>query len=414
MAVIPRRRFLLGATAVSLSAALRVRAAGAAQLVVVGAGFAGSGCALALKHRLPGARVRLIDARPRYHTCPMSNEALVGLRSLASLRIARERLASAGIEYRTAEVTAIDAARRELRLRDGQTVGYDRLVVAPGIRFLGSALEGYDARAAQWMPHAWEAGAQTQLLANDLAALGNGATVAITVPQGLMRCPPGPYERASLIAWHLGTRRRRCKILIFDANNHFPRQSDFTQAWAELYPGMIQWIAPQEGGAVTGVDARHGRLYSSSGTHRVTLASVIPPQAPVSIALAAGLSTGHGWCPVDPQTFQSEALPNVHVIGDACIAGAMPKSASAAASQAAQCAAAIAAALEDREVPAPQLSSVCYSRLGAQRGLAIHGRFTLSDGTLVGAPAQAAPASDTDPAAAGEWYRSIRAECFAD
>lgn len=414
MAVIARRAFLLGAAAAASSAAFRARAAGAAQLIVVGAGFAGSGCALALKRRLPGARVRLIESRSRYYTCPMSNEALVGMRSINSLRIARGHLAAAGVEYLEAEVTAIDAARREVRLKGERTLGYDRLVVAPGIRFLGSVLQGYDAYAAQVMPHAWEAGLQTQRLATHLAALGNGATVAITVPQGLMRCPPGPYERASLFAWFLSMRRRRCKILIFDANNHFPRQSEYMQAWAQLYPGMIEWIAPQDGGAVTGVDARRGWLLSSSGTHRVDLANIIPPQAPGSIAAAAGLSAGHGWCPVNPTTFESESLANVHVIGDACIAGAMPKSASAAASQAAQCAAAIAAALTGRDAPPADLSSVCYSRLGAQRALAIHGRFAVSDGALVSAPAAAAAPEDSDPASAMAWYRSIRSECFAD
>ncbi|MBS0378587.1 MAG: NAD(P)/FAD-dependent oxidoreductase [Proteobacteria bacterium] len=414
MAVIARRRFLLGAAAVSWSAAFRARAAAAAQLVVVGAGFAGSGCALALKRRLPGARVRLIESRSRYYTCPMSNEALVGMRNLASLRIARGHLAAAGVEYLDAEVAAIDVVRREVRLEGKGTLGYDRLVVAPGIRFLGSALQGYDAYAAQSMPHAWEAGVQTQQLAQDLAALGNGATVAISVPQGLMRCPPGPYERASLFAWYLSRRRRRCKVLIFDANNHFPRQSEFVQAWSELYPGMIEWIAPQDGGAVTGVDARRGRLFTSSGTHRVALANLIPPQAPGSIAAATGLSTGHGWCPVDPTTFASESHANVHVIGDACIAGAMPKSASAAASQAAQCAAAIAAALTDREPPAADLTSVCFSRLGPERALAIHGRFTVSAGALVSTPATTAASEDSDPASAAAWYRSIRSECFAD
>ena len=164
-----------------------------------------------------------------------------------------------------------------------------------------------------------------------------------------MRCPPGPYERASLMAWWLQQHRKRCKVLIFDANNHFPRQDAFTAAWAQRYPGMIEWIPPSEGGLITRVAAPERTLYSASGAHRVSVANVIPPQAPGMLALTGGLSSGHGWCPVKAATFESQLIEHVYVIGDACIAGAMPKAASAASSQARQCAAAIVTALGGRQ-----------------------------------------------------------------
>jgi NADPH-dependent 2,4-dienoyl-CoA reductase/sulfur reductase-like enzyme len=232
-----------------------------------------------------------------------------------------------------------------------------------------------------------------------------------------MRCPPAPYERASLMAQYLKRRRRGCKLLIFDSNNHFPRQDVFSAAWQEFYPGMIEWLSPAEGGVITRVDARTSTLFSASGRHRVALACVIPPQAPGALALESGLSSGHGWCPVEPATFESQLLPGVHVIGDACIAGAMPKSASAARAQARQCAAAIVALLAGAQPPAPQLASVCYSHVSAAAALAISGEFSLVDGELrqnPPRPEDGAPhaASAAQAQAAQSWYRDIRTECF--
>src|SRR4029077_20651667 len=166
-----------------------------------------------------------------------------------------------------------------------------------------------------------------------------------------------------------------CKILIFESNNHFPRQDAFSASWAELYPGMIEWLPPAEGGTVTRVDVASRTLYSATGAHRVSLANIIPPQAPGLVAQINNLCSEHGWCPVDPLNFESQLAGHVHVIGDACIAGAMPKAASAARSQALQCAAAIAASLQDRQAAPGELASVCYSLLSGSTGLAMHARF---------------------------------------
>ena len=417
--MMPRREFLRGAAlAIAGGAVRRTSAAPArARVLIAGGGFAGACCALQLRQLNPAVRVTLIDPADGYFTCPMSNEVIVGMRTLSSIGVARAGLTAAGVRCVRDGVAGIDAEKRTVRLSGGAVLTYDRLVVAPGIRLLYGQPEGYDSAAALHMPHAWEAGAQTRLLAQALDRVADGATVAISVPAGLMRCPPGPYERASLIAHYLKTHRARCKILIFDSNNHFPRQDLFTQAWADLYPGMIEWIAPGDGGALTRVDAAAGMLYSAAGAHRVSLASIIPPQAPGQLAVEAGLSSGHGWCPIEAATFASRLLRYVHVIGDACIAGAMPKSASAAASQARQCAAAICASLADREAPRPQLDSVCYSMVSPGSALAIHGRFALQDGEIVAvAPAEDGAAQTPTPGRAQEaarWYEQIRLACFA-
>ena len=415
MGVMPRRLFLAAALAAAAVPGARARVrTRAARVVIVGAGFAGASCALALRRLSPTTAVAVIDPAAHYVTCPMSNAVIAQLRSLASITLTRHGLRHAGVQVVQDEVTAIDADARHVRLARGPRLAYERLVVAPGIRLLFGQPQGYDRAAAELMPHAWDGGPSTRRLAKRLKTLANGATVAICVPGGLMRCPPGPYERASLMAHWLSTNRARCKVLIFDTNNHFPRQDVFTEQWTELYPGMIEWLPPAAGGAVTRVDAPQGALYSSSGVHRVSLANVIPPQAPGHIAASSGLAAGHGWCPVDPQSFESQHLRHVHVVGDACIAGTMPKSASAAYSQALQCAAAVAASLEERPAPAHELSSVCYSLVSPDSALAMHGRFRVSSGGIEeirsGSDSNAATAAHLTEAMA--WYQEIRAECF--
>jgi NADPH-dependent 2,4-dienoyl-CoA reductase/sulfur reductase-like enzyme len=419
--MIRRREFLrfsafaaVAATASRARAALR--SAVGPRVLIVGGGFAGAACALELRRVNPGIDVALIEPDARYTTCPMSNEAIIGLRSLQSLTIARDGLRRAGIRYIPDRAAAIDSESRKVSLQNGGVLGYDRLVVAPGIRLLWDTPEGYDEHSALRMPHAWQGGAQTALLGKHLQAIADGGTVAISVPAGLMRCPPGPYERASLIAHWLKQHKPRSKVLILDSNNHFPRQDVFTAAWQELYPGLIEWIPVTQGGAVTRVDANKLILYTSLAAHRVAVANVIPPQAPAQIALDAGLATGHGWCPIRPLSFESQLAQNVHVIGDACIAGAMPKSASAAFSQARQCGAAIAAMLAGRAPAEPSLESVCYSALEPGSALAIRGKFTVTDDDIRQVESPATP-SDTHPSAAAsrearDWYKRIRAASF--
>jgi sulfide dehydrogenase [flavocytochrome c] flavoprotein subunit len=414
-----RRTFLLGAAHAAWTSRLVVAAKPVrARIVIAGGGFAGSACALELRRLAPQLDIVLVDPDERYVTCPMSNEALVGLRTMASLTVTRAGLARAGVRYARARVRGIDAQRRCVRLDDGAELGFDRLVVALGIRFLCDRIEGYTEGAAQRLPHAWRAGAQTELLAAQLRAMPDGGVVAISVPPGLMRCPPGPYERASLIAHFLAAHKPRAKVLIFDANNHFPKQDVFLAAWQALYPRLIEWIPLTEGGAVTRVDVDKCTLYTSSGAHRVAVANLIPPQGPGQLAPDLGLASEHGWCPIKPASFESTRIDHVHVLGDACIAGAMPKSAAAAVSQARQCARAIVAALSGRDAPAPQLESVCYSALTPQRALAIRARFDLNDGMIeqrASASVDASAAALDQRAAHREaqaWYRGIVADSF--
>jgi sulfide dehydrogenase [flavocytochrome c] flavoprotein subunit len=418
---VSRRTFLRQSAGVAATGVLELAHAGQlrtvlkAKVLVVGGGFAGSACALTLRHLLPTLNVTLVDPDDRYVTCPMSNAVLVGLRNFDSITVSRRGLERAGVAYVHDRVIAIDTGLRRARLAGGAALAYDRLVVAPGIRLRWGTPEGYDEAAALIMPHAWQAGPQTQILARQLRGIRDGGVVAISVPAGPMRCPPGPFERASLIAGFLRAHKPRAKVLIFDANNHFPRQDTFSDAWQVLYPGLIEWIPVTEDGALVRVDPAEMTLYTAHGAHRVDVANIIPPQAPGILALQAGLASDHGWCPIKPQTFESLLVGGVHVIGDACIADPMPKSASAAGAQARQCAFAIAASLEGREAAAPNFDSVCYSLLEAGSALSIHGRFRLAEGLIQ----QIQGGEDSQPVTAAQearnaddWYRRILQDSF--
>jgi len=411
-----KRRRLLQAAALAMAVrAAPGRGTSRARVVFVGGGFAGAACALALQRIDAAIDITLVDAEADYVSCPMSNAALVGWRSMASIKISRAGLARAGIRIAMGHVVGIDAVSQSVRLADGSTMSYDRLVLAPGIRFLWNTPEGYDEAASKRMPHAWMAGAQTELLARHLRAMDDGGVVAISVPAGLMRCPPGPFERASVVAAWLQKNKPRSKVLIFDANNHFPRQEVFSAAWKELYPGKIEWVPSTDGGAVTRVDVQSNTLYTANGAQRAAVANVIPPQAPAQLAVDAGLASGHGWCPVDALTFESTLVRKVHVIGDACTAGAMPKSASSAYSQALQCARSIAALLQGREPPQAEFDSVCYSLLAQDHALSIHGRFAVSAGEIESLPLPSptrAPSATEEAALAQQWYQRIFADPF--
>jgi sulfide dehydrogenase [flavocytochrome c] flavoprotein chain len=409
--VIGRRQFVGVMTAGMLGMTPHSRA----RIVVVGGGFAGSTCALYLRKGAPEIEVVLVDPDSRYVTCPMSNGVLTGMRSLKSITVTRDGLASNGVRYIRERVAKVDTQRRRVRLSGGKYLTYDRLVVAPGIRFLWGSPQGYDEAASQRMPHAWVAGAQTELLATQLRNMRDGGVVVISVPAGPMRCPPGPFERASLIAAWLKQHKPRSKVLIFDANNHFPKQDVFADFWQRLYPGMVQWIPVVENGEVQRVDAAKMTFQTAGGEHTADVINIIPRQAPGSIAMEAGLASARGWCPINPQTFESTLVSDIHVIGDACIADPMPKAGSAAHAQGKACARAVLEALAGRKPADASFESVCYSLVGSDQALSIHGGFRSgADGFQ-----QLPPAGESNsPTAAQEalnaraWYDSIIADAF--
>jgi sulfide dehydrogenase [flavocytochrome c] flavoprotein subunit len=350
-----------------------------AQVVVIGGGFAGASAARYLKLLNRELKVILIERHSHYLSCPGSNEVIAGLKRLDELRREYDILRNVqGIQTLNAEVQAIDFERRTVQLADGSAIPYDRLIVAPGIDFRWDAIDGYDETASQSVPHAWKAGAQTMLLHRQLQAMSNGGVVLITAPANPYRCPPGPYERASLIAHFLRRHKPRSKILILDAKTQFSKQSLFLEGWKELYPDMVEWVSAEKEGKIERVDAKSRVVYTEFNEYRADVLNVIPPQKAGKLAHQAGLTDESGWCPIDPLTFESTLVPNVHIIGDACIATPMPKSAFAANSQAKSCAAAAIDLLQGREPGPPSLINHCYSFLQPDYAISITGVYGYS------------------------------------
>lgn len=387
MAPISRRSFIKWAGAISalgtVGCSVNHPSTGSrrekARVAVVGGGFAGASAAKYLKLLNPELEVTLVEQQANYLSCPGSNEVIAGLKQPDELRRKYDILRNVqGIQTVTAEAQTIDTVRRTVSLADGSAIPYDRLIVAPGIDFRWDAIDGYDETASLLAPHAWKAGPQTTLLRRQLQAMPDGGVVLITAPANPYRCPPGPYERASLIAHFLKRYKPRSKVLILDAKTQFSKQSLFLQGWEELYPGMVEWISAEKEGKIERVDAQSRVVFTEFDEHRADVLNVIPPQKAGKLAHQAGLTDQSGWCPIDPLTFESPLAPYVHIIGDACTATPMPKSAFAANSQAKICAAAVIDLLQDRKPGHPSLINHCYSFLKPDYAISITGVYKYS------------------------------------
>lgn len=328
----------------------------------------------------------LVEANSTYVACPFSNAVIAGLRELDQQKFGYDRLRGNGIDVVHRKVTAVDTKSRSVRLDDGKQLAYDRLVVAPGIDLRFDAIPGYTEASAEAMPHAWKAGEQTLLLRRQLEAMNDGGVVVMSAPANPFRCPPGPYERASLIAHYLKTHKPRSKLILLDAKDAFSKQKLFEAAWKELYPGMIEWVSLSFGGQVTRVEPATRTFITEFGTHKADVANVIPPQRAAAVAAIAGVADQTGWCPVDPVTFESRLQPGIHVLGDAIIAGGMPKSAFAANSQARVCAAAVVDLLRERTPASPKLINTCYSLVAPDYGISIAGVYQPANGLLTDVP----------------------------
>lgn len=344
------------------------------------------------------------------------------MRGLDSITHGYAKLGSLhGIRVMHDTATAIDPGSKKVSLQQGGTHAYDRLVVSPGIDLQWGALEGYDESTSEAMPHAWKAGPQTTLLRQQLEAMPDGGVVLIAAPADPFRCPPGPYERASLMAHYLKMHKPKSKIVILDAKEKFSKQTLFMNAWDEVYGDMIEWRAASAGGQVMRADAKNMLLETEFGEEKGAVINVIPPQSAGRIALQAGLADDQGWCPVHPQTFESTLQPGIHVIGDACLAGKMPKSGFAANSQAKVCAAAVAAMLQGKPLGEASFINTCYSLISPDYGISVAAVYRVTDQGIVDVEgAGGVSPVDADIAfrkreaeyAVG-WYDSIMADIFA-
>ena len=409
---------LIAASAALLAAPTVLRAQTTARVIVIGGGFGGASCARALRQADAKLEVTLVEANKTFTSCPQSNEVIAGLREINAQYFGYDKIAE-GVRVVLQAAAAIDAPAHKVTLADGATLAYDRLVLAPGIDIDFTALQGYDEAASALMPHAYKAGEQTLLLRQQIEAMSDGGTVAIAVPANPSRCPPAPYERASLIAHYLKTYKPKSKVLILDAKDSFSQQKLFEQAWNELYAGMIERIPLSQGGRVTGVEIATRTVVTEFGNYNPDVANIIPPQKAGRIAALAAAADRTGWCPIDAATFASKLLPDVHVIGDACLGGGIPKSAGAAQAQGKACAAVVVRDLTGRSSEPPPLTGICYSLVAPNTAFSLSGvyqpkgdLFAEVEGgrtSSLDAP-RSARAAEADAATA--WFKALTYDAF--
>jgi len=345
------------------------------RVVVIGGGVGGCTAAKYLRKLDPNLAVTLIETKPSYTSCFMSNEVLSGDRTLQSLTFNYDGLRRHGVEVVRDTVVGIDPVKKTVQTAGGNSFDYDACVVSPGIGFKWGAIEGYDEEAAETIPHAWNAGPQTELLFRQLKAMPAGGTVGIVAPPNPFKCPPGPYERASQIALYCKRHNPRAKVIILDPKDAFSKQGLYIEGWTKLYGygsgnSMIEWVSGAAGGKVESVDPATRSVQAEFDEYQFDVLNIIPPQKAGALAYAADLADGD-WCPVDKRTFESSRHKDIYVLGDSSAGSPMPKSAYAANSQAKVAALAIAERFNGREPADPTFTNTCYSILGDDFGISV-------------------------------------------
>lgn len=389
-------------------------------MVVIGGGPGGATAARYLAKDSAGAlAVTLVQATPDFTTCFYSNLYLGGYRDFDSITHNYDSLHDKyGIDVIIDTAIEVDPAGRKVMLAGGQTLAYDRLVVAPGIEILYDSIEGYSEAAALIMPHAWQAGAQTRLLREQIEAMAPGGLFVLSAPAMPYRCPPGPYEQVCSVAHHFKQHNPSAKILILDSKETFSKQALFEEAWDKYYDGMIEWLPSHFGGKVTAVDADAMTVTTEDEIFEAAVANVIPAQRAGAIAHQAGLADDSGWCPIVPATMQSRLNADIHVLGDACIATDMPKSAFSANSQAKVCAMAIRAALTGAEAFPPRFRNTCWSTVAPDDAMKIGANYEATEDKIASVDSFVSAVGETPEvrrqtrAEADAWYASITADIF--
>ncbi|QYK41343.1 MAG: FAD-dependent oxidoreductase [Paracoccaceae bacterium] len=368
------RRLFMGTT-LSAGAALAAPAVlgqGKPRVVVIGGGAGGATAARYLAADSAGAiEVTLVEANPVYTTCFFSNLYLGGFHAFEDLQHGYERLAAGGVTVVNDLATGVDRDARTVTLAGGQVLPWDRLVLSPGIDFAEGAVPGWSTADAEVMPHAYKAGPQTQLLKAQVEAMPQGGVFAMVAPPNPYRCPPGPYERISMVAHVLKGRNPTAKIMVLDPKENFSKKALFEEGWGRHYPGMVEWIGPDFGGGKVEVRPATMEVVVDGEVTKVDCCNVIPGQRAGAIAAAAGVTADSGWAPVEPDSMRSKADGNVWVLGDASAQGDMPKSGFSANSQAKVAAMAIRGELTGSRVFPARYTNTCWSLIAPEDGVKV-------------------------------------------
>lgn len=417
--MITRRQFL-AASALS-PMAFSIRGAANPRVVVVGGGFGGATAARYIRKLAPSAEVLLVDPARSFITCPFSNLVLAGMRDIGSISFGYQSLRASGIEMIPSFVEFVDIENRRVALEGNDAhLAWDYLVLSPGIELRYEGIEGASGRTASQLPHAWKGGLQTLRLKSELEKMRPGGVFVIAAPDNPYRCPPGPYERASLVAEYFKTHNPTAKIIIVDAKDNFTKKELFMEGWEQLYPGMIEWVGVSETGVLRRVDGNRRQFFTDFDSFQADVGNLIPPQRASALVTEAGLDGGRGWCEVNPTSFESRLAENIYILGDAVNANPMPKSAFSANNQAKVCAASIASNISGREPPEAFMLNTCYSLVGQDYGISISGAYRVKEDRLISVPGtggQSSPGASmdvrrTEARYTYDWYRAITRDTF--
>ncbi|WP_407495513.1 FCSD flavin-binding domain-containing protein [Pseudooceanicola sp. MF1-13] len=417
-----RRTFIgTGALAAAALSAPKVFGAshGKPKVVVIGGGAGGATAARYIAKDSDGQiDVTLIEPTRKYYTCFFSNLYLGGFRDISSIGHTYGTLASEyGINVVHDWAVGVDRDAKTVALAGGGSVPYDRLIISPGIDFVEGAVPGWDLSAQTKMPHAYKAGTQSELLKAQMAAMPEGGTFAMIAPPNPYRCPPGPYERVSMVAHYLKENNPTAKILVVDPKAKFSKQGLFEEGWNKHYSGMIERIGPDFGGDKVSVDPDAMTVTIDGAVENVDVCNVIPAMKAGHICEAAGLTDGN-WAPVVPATMQSRMDENIHILGDASAQGDMPKSGFSANSQAKVAAMAVRGALTGSKVFPAKFSNTCWSLIETDDGVkvgasyeATEEKIAKTDGFISQTGEDAALRKATYEESVG-WYEGITADMF--
>ena len=394
-----------------------------AQILVIGGGFGGATAAKYLRlFSNNTANVFLIEPNASFLSCPMSNFVVAGMRSMADITSPYDSLTKHhGIKLIRDSVSAIDPDKKTVKLSSGSVIGYDKVVLSPGISLMTNSIEGLaKANQAGVTLQAWKAGPETLMLYKQLSAMRDGGVFAISIPEAPYRCPPGPYERASLVANYLKQHKPKSKVLILDANQDITSKGAlFKKAWSEQYSGLIEYLPSHN---VTGVDAKTKTLrFEVQDDVRADVLNVLPAMSAGEIAIKTGLANANGrWVNVDFLNFEATATRDIHVLGDAIqTAPLMPKSGHMANQHAKVAAAAIIAQLNDWPInPAPVVNNTCYSFVSEQAAVHIasvhqYDAQAKTFKSVPGAGGLSSEPSNTEASYAWGWAHNIWADTLA-
>ena len=416
-----RRLFLGTAAAATALSAPMVRAAGHGKprVVVVGGGAGGATAARYIAKDSDGAiDVTLIEPTRTYYTCFFSNLYIGGFKEISDIGHTYGTLASGyGINVVHDWAVGVDRDAKTVSLAGGGTVPYDKLILSPGIDFIDGSVPGWDLSVQNIMPHAYKAGSQTELLKAQIMAMPEGGTYAMVAPPNPYRCPPGPYERVSMVAHYLKANNPTAKILIVDPKEKFSKQGLFEEGWQNHYAGMVERIGPDFGATNVSVDPSAMTVDIDGSVENVDVCNVIPAQKAGRIAELAGVTDGN-WAPVNAVDMSSKADPDIHVLGDASAQGDMPKSGFSANSQAKVCANAVRGALTGSTVFPAKFSNTCWSLIDTDDGVKVGATYEATeekiakvDGFVSQTGEDAALRKATYEESEG-WYAGITADMF--